>query len=132
MYSKSGRRWAGISNLFRFTVPGRPRPKGRPRFGRGGRAFTPKATADYERLIRETALASGIGQFKSDDLTLTVSVYVKNRVHGDVDNYVKAASDALNNVAYKDDKQIKHIHGHLFYDVNERMEIEIRETEVVA
>lgn len=115
---------------YSFTVPGRPRPKGRPRFGRGGRAFTPKETVEYERKIREAAVACGVSPIDSDDLTFTVHVYVKNRVHGDVDNYVKAASDALNKVAYQDDKQIKHIHGHLFYDADERMEIQIKETAV--
>lgn len=59
-------------------------------------------------------------------------MYVKNRVHGDVDNYVKAASDALNKVAYQDDKQIKHIHGHLHYDRNERLEITISEAEATS
>lgn len=117
---------------YSFTVPGRPRPKGRPRFGRGGRAFTPKETVEYERKIREAAVSCGVSPIDSDDLTFTVYVYVKNRVHGDVDNYVKAASDALNKVAYQDDKQIKHIHGHLIYDSNERIEIEIKETVVCA
>ena len=52
---------------------------------------------------------------------------MRNKVHGDVDNYVKIASDALNGIAFKDDKQIKHVHGHLYYDPNERMEIVIEE-----
>jgi Holliday junction resolvase RusA-like endonuclease len=38
---------------------------------------------------------------------------------------VKIAQDALNKVAYNDDKQIKHIEGHLYYDADERMEIVI-------
>lgn len=114
---------------YHLTIPDRPRPKGRPRFGRGGRAFTPKETTEYEKKIRNIALENGVQPLVSDNLTFTVIVYVRNRVHGDVDNYVKIASDALNGVAFKDDKQIKHVHGHLYYDANERMEITISETE---
>lgn len=114
-------------NRYYIVVPGRPRPKGRPRFGRGGRAFTPKTTLEYEQLIQKNAKSIVTKPFESNDITFNVVVYFKNKTHGDVDNYVKIASDALNKIAYNDDKQIKHIEGHLYYDKNERMEIEIIE-----
>ncbi len=60
------------------------------------------------------------------DLTLTVSIFVRNKNHGDLDNFVKLVSDSLNGVAYKDDKQIKEIHAYLWYDKNERTEVEIK------
>lgn len=113
-----------MSKRYYFVVPGRPRPKGRPRMSRG-RAFTPKATAEYEKLIRQYAEGVVTEPFACNEITLNVNVYFKNKTHGDVDNYVKIASDALNKIAYNDDKQIKHIEGHLYYDKDERMEIEI-------
>ncbi|WP_333673288.1 RusA family crossover junction endodeoxyribonuclease [Elioraea tepidiphila] len=39
----------------RFTVPGRPVPKARPRFGTGGRVFTPAATIAAERAVASAA-----------------------------------------------------------------------------
>lgn len=113
-----------MTKRYFFTVPGRPRPKGRPRMSRG-RAFTPKTTADYEKLIRHYATGIVTEPSDSNDITFNVNVYFKNKTHGDVDNYIKIASDALNKVAYNDDKQIKHVEGHLYYDKDERMEIEI-------
>lgn len=114
-----------MPEIYRFTVPGRPRPKGRPRFGRGGRAYTPPDTLKYEKEIRSVAETAGITPIESNDIHFVVNVYFRNKTHGDVDNYVKIAQDALNKVAYNDDKQIKHIEGHLYYDADERMEIVI-------
>jgi Holliday junction resolvase RusA-like endonuclease len=39
----------------RFTVFGPPRPKERPRLGKGGRTYTPPRTVQYERAVREVA-----------------------------------------------------------------------------
>ena len=38
-------------------------------------------------------------------------------IQGDVDNYIKAISDSLNGVAYKDDKQIHHLEAWLTKEV---------------
>ena len=42
----------------RFTVPGRPVPKARPRLGAGGRVFTPATTAAAERAVAAAAWAA--------------------------------------------------------------------------
>jgi crossover junction endodeoxyribonuclease RusA len=42
----------------RFTVPGRPVPKARPRFGAGGRVFTPASTIAAERAVSSAAWAA--------------------------------------------------------------------------
>lgn len=41
-----------------FTISGKPKGKDRPRFSRG-HVFTPKATTDYEKIVRETYYQSG-------------------------------------------------------------------------
>lgn len=49
--------------MIRFTVHGQPVGKGRPRFSKRGRfvsAYTPKATKDYEALVRASAAESGV------------------------------------------------------------------------
>lgn len=117
-----------MPKTYKITVKGRPRPKGRPRFGRGGHVYTPKETLEYEKKIREAAHGIVDEKLEGQNLTFIVKVYFKNRVHGDCDNYVKIAQDALNKFAFKDDKQIKHIEGHLLYcdgEENQRMEITI-------
>ena len=45
-----------------FTVPGKPVGKQRPRFSRRGtavRTYTPRQTAEYERLVKESYIAAG-------------------------------------------------------------------------
>lgn len=102
--------------------PFEPVPKGRPRFTRTGHAYTPKATLDYEKKIREYY------QSQTDDFydtaikvrlvfnmpipqstskkkrELMVAGIIKCTVHnGDADNLTKAVTDAINGVAYRDD-----------------------------
>ena len=44
--------------MTRFTVPGPPVPKGRPRLGKGGHVYTPTETRAYERKVALLALAA--------------------------------------------------------------------------
>jgi hypothetical protein len=100
----------------------RPKIKGRPRMSRKGHAYTPKETKDYESLIAglydgpmfESELLSVKMRFTVDgaeilieELELNNNVeQPKSKLRGDIDNYAKAVLDALNKVAYKDDKQV--------------------------
>jgi len=123
-----------INPYVRITVPGRPIPKGRPRFSKG-RAYTPARTAKHEKLIRDEAM---VQMFGKDILTCPVEVFMdfyfpinktyskkkqkemmeggysltsdKEPVHCmkkvDLDNLEKLANDALNGVVFEDDQQI--------------------------
>lgn len=107
-----------------FSVPGKPQGKGRPRFTKSGRAYTPKATADYEALIRRMYLLQG-GKLFEGAVKLSVLILYpipkstpkltrQQMVAGDIrptkkpdgDNVEKAVADALNKTAYLDDSQI--------------------------
>lgn len=114
-------------SALQFVVPGEPRGKGRPRFGktRGGIsiAYTDAKTASYENLVKLAARAAGA---VITDAPLCVSIvahfapapsWPKKRqaaalanefVPGkfDVDNIAKAVLDGLNGVAFVDDKQV--------------------------
>lgn len=114
---------------FYFSVPGVPKGKGRPRFTGRGRAYTPKATRDYERAVREAALEQArIMQFLKypPKTALRVSVIAwfpvpvswpkwkrEAAAAGDIyptgkpdaDNILKVL-DALNGVLWHDDAQI--------------------------
>lgn len=107
---------------YEFTVPGKGVPKQRPRLWRG-RAITPAKTLAYEAHVLKCAAPVVHTKLMSPELWIQVDVYVKNKVHGDIDNYIKSVQDGLNGFAYHDDKQIKHVVGNLYFDKNERVEI---------
>lgn len=97
-------------------------PKERPRLGRRGRVFTPQRTLDREAVIAE-AYRNADGPVFDGPVRLTVAyttdgeavtvetVDATARLTGDLDNYVKTTSDALNGVAWADDKQVLQIHA---------------------
>ena len=108
----------------RFTIPGVPVPKARPRVVRG-HAFTPKKTKDYEVLVKDVYRMT-VGEYLGDSaIVATIDLYfpipesyskskkrriadgeIKHTKRPDVDNCAKAILDALNEVAYRDDSQI--------------------------
>lgn len=95
---------------------------------RNGTVFTPKKTQDYERLIVQAYRDQSEAYFESYGLHMQVDVFVRTKVRGDFDNYLKIASDALNKIAYKDDKSITHGHVYIHQcqtDEEMRMEIQI-------
>jgi len=110
---------------FIFWVAGKPKGKGRPRFGRG-RTYTPKATVDYERLIQDclkkevpdiiplegplsisvTAVFPIPKSWPSGKKELARSGVVWHTARPDSDNILKVVCDALNEIAWHDDSQI--------------------------
>lgn len=112
-----------------LVIPGTPVGKGRPRFstaGRFPRAYTPEKTAAYEELVRTVWAKSGrkqapdgaaiharimagfpIPQSKSRKAREAMAAGTVPYIHKpDLDNIAKAALDALNGLAYRDDSQI--------------------------
>jgi crossover junction endodeoxyribonuclease RusA len=84
----------GNKMIYTLTIPGRPLPKGRPRFTRSGHAYTPRTTRLYEAKIRAICTAHF-----DEPITEPVSVELKFYITGkrliDVDNLIKAALDGL-------------------------------------
>lgn len=109
------------------TIPWKPHAKQRPRHGKSGHTFTPKATRDAEAAIAAAFLAAAGDKFVPFEGPLKVEVmfanewvnivieeigdYAQRKVKGDVDNYLKTVGDALNGVAWVDDKQIVDLRG---------------------
>ena len=99
-----------------FTVYGKPRGKGRPRFTKYGGVYTPKETVEYEKLIltyfRESMKNYPFELALSDRpmcLSLMANFSSKKNpweLKPDVDNIAKVYMDALSGHAYVDDKQI--------------------------
>lgn len=113
--------------MISFEIEGDPVGKGRPKFSsRGGfaRAYTPKKTIDYEKKVKKCYLDQ-IGTKFDCALRVEITAFYpipkstskKNRVKmlrdeirctkkPDIDNIAKIILDALNGVAYEDDKQV--------------------------
>lgn len=130
-----------------FTVTGKIRGKGRPRFG-GGHAYTDKHTKSYETLIADEYRASG-GKLHTEHVIVRVAALfaipkratkkerelmlndsIRPTKRPDIDNILKAVLDGLNGVAYNDDAQVIGVVGEKFYAENpEQLIIEVRPRE---
>ncbi|MBQ9600857.1 MAG: RusA family crossover junction endodeoxyribonuclease [Neisseriaceae bacterium] len=116
-----------------FVVDGAPQGKARPRFTRQGKTYTPLKTKNYEQHIAHRALQAMYGTEslpeweRETEKPIFIAIeavfpipksYTKTKrqaclngeqlptVKPDVDNIVKVVGDALNDIAYKDDKQV--------------------------
>lgn len=116
----------------KFFVRCRPMGKGRPRFTKAGRTYTPEKTIEGERLVRASlmkAFSRGVTSVPIIHRPHAVSVKIEvwlpipeswpkgrqadareGRVPAtkkpDADNYGKLVLDALNGVAWDDDSQV--------------------------
>lgn len=132
--------------LIKFTVPGEVRPKDRPRFTRTGRIFTPQRTLDYENKVKSCYISKypyGVA-FPEEAVEMSLNIYVqvpksfsqkkKQKMieseyptkKPDTDNMLKAVSDALNGVAYTDDKQVVSVKVNKYWSEEPRAEVELR------
>lgn len=129
-----------------LTVYTEPVPKARPRFTSKGHAYTPQKTASYESLIRSCWIdAFGKTQY-TGYIEMTIDFYlpiaksmkksdkekaqegeVRPDKKPDIDNLVKSVTDALNETAFWDDKQIISLRADKWYSEQPRIAIRIRE-----
>jgi len=116
--------------VLRFTVPGIPLGKGRPRFSviNGGvRTYTDSKTKGYEQKVKLYARSKNRGSvFAPHGVPVRVDILAQyprpqrlltksspdglipkfNKQHGDLDNHIKAALDSLNGEVFDDDSQV--------------------------
>ncbi len=98
--------------MIRFTVDGEPVAKARPRVVKG-RTYTPQRTLDAEEAIGYRFREELPGH---EPLTgwvgMRCTFYTKSqRPRSDVDNLIKLVSDALEGIAYVNDKQVEDVRG---------------------
>lgn len=111
------------ATLLDVKIPWTPQVKERPRHSKTGRVFTPKRTLDAEAAIKAafqqvvpdwTPFAQPCSvewDFANEWIGITLrpwSDYTQRKLRGDLDNYQKIVSDALNGVLYDDDRRIVH------------------------
>ena len=132
-----------------FTVYGEPFGKERPRMAiASGTVYTPRKTITHENWIRWSYVAEyqgGEGYLPDDsELLLEITAYykipgsqpkhiqakmleglIKPTKRPDIDNIIKIVADALNGLAYKDDKQIVSCSCQKLYGARPRLEVRI-------
>jgi len=134
-----------------LTIPGNPVGKQRARVCRTGHAYTPAKTVNYEALVKQT-FAAKYPDFvpMPGPVRMTITIFVmpskeaqkKIRRHPDlrlvfptikpdISNVLKIIEDALNGLAYVDDKQIVWVQVFKDYPLlshlTPRVEIELEE-----
>nr|UWH97471.1 MAG: endodeoxyribonuclease [Bacteriophage sp.] len=134
----------------RFSIPGQPMGKQRPRVVHNGsfsQAFTPKETVSYENLVRVMYREAAKGKRFADEDMLDVRVIayysipkstskkkrkmmlehkIRPGKKPDWDNIGKIICDSLNTVAYSDDSSIVDAQVRKFYSENPRVDVTIR------
>lgn len=131
----------------RFTIPGPPVPKGRPKFRvfmvRGHpkvSTYTPTETVEAERVVRLAARRVKPKALLTGPLSIEFLFVVPRLVkhakltalptwctgHPDIDNLEKLVQDALNEYLYEDDRQIVQKTSREIYGDNPRTEVIIR------
>ena len=129
-----------------FKILGEPFGKQRPKFtavGKFGRAYTPDKTVNYETYVKltynsldlpklEGQIAFGVSAYypipkstSQKKRNLMLSGAIRPTIKPDYDNIAKIISDALNGIAYDDDKQIVDARIKKFYSEIPRVEVEI-------
>ncbi len=120
--------------VYSITIPGRPVPKGRPRVGRAGRKYvfyTPRKTKDYEQAVGLTGRAA-CKEPMEGPLGVKIKLYFKKKGRiPDCDNCAKSILDGLNEIAYKDDRQVQHLEVDIYRETPERAEVEVMPLEMV-
>lgn len=111
-----------------FKVNGQPKGKRIPRFTKNGHVYTPESTRIYEEEIKIRYKEKYKNEMLDGNIAVEVFINKKpasylgireyNKLLGkycnikpDTDNVVKAVLDALNGVAYADDKNVVEIYA---------------------
>ena len=130
--------------IYKQAFSGAPVPKGRPKFTRQGRAYTPAKTREYETFGKLLAKTKWKAKPFEGPVHADIMVYLlppkswsrKKRVaaiNGDIlpisrpdlDNYCKAALDILNEIVIKDDSCVISLLSAKRYSNKPRMSIRL-------
>ena len=138
-----------VRDFVRFSVLGKPLGKGRPKFRNYGKyvnTYTPEKTVSFETLVKlEYRRQCGDKRFPDDAMIgIEITAYfpipksaskkkveamlkreIRPTVKPDFDNIAKIIADALNCVAYSDDKNIVDSAVHKYYSYTPGIFVEI-------
>lgn len=127
-----------------YEIAGECIPKGRPRFTKSGRVYTPTKTKQYEKKVQlnlQAQKAKPSDQPIKIDITI-VKGYLKSWTKTqlemaknqtllpskkpDIDNYVKSILDASNRLLFNDDGQIVELTARKVYGETPKVIIEVQ------
>lgn len=125
-----------------FSVDGEPVPKGRPRFTRWGKPYTPEKTRTAEQAFYwaaypykpaqpwEGAVAIEIHFYRSiprgtskANFEAAEKGHIRPTTKPDVDNCVKLVMDTLNKLFYKDDNQVISLNASKYYGLKPHTQV---------
>ena len=139
-----------LMKQIKFSVPGQPFGKQRPKFSRVGqyvKTYTPGETARYENLVKLMYQQAAGGRMFGDGAMLDVRIIayydipkstskkkrramlehkIRPTKKPDWDNVGKIVCDSLNKVAYHDDSAVVDAQVRKFYSENPRVDVMIR------
>jgi Holliday junction resolvase RusA-like endonuclease len=139
---------------YSLIIPGNPTGKARARVTKGGIAYTPKETKNYETLVKELFFASFKSPMLTGEICATITAYFglnksdynksgpnKNGVRKlsgeirptrkpDGDNIAKIILDSLNGIAYADDSQVVSLTVNKLYAKTPKVELVLKALEV--
>lgn len=146
---------AGASNASRgqggvhFVIYGEPKGKGRPRFARRGKyvsSYTPQETQNYEAFVKMCYVEAANGRKFYGPVEADIQCYFgvpksvsekkrRRMIDGgvpctklpDTDNVAKAVLDALNTIAYDDDRQVVSLIVMKRYGETPRVEVTLQD-----
>lgn len=134
----------------KFTIPGVPFGKQRPKFSRVGnftKTYTPKETVSYENLVKLCFQEAAKGKTFAEEDMLDVRIIayfeipkstskkkralmlehkLRPKKKPDWDNIGKIICDSLNKVAYHDDSAVVDSQVRKFYSEHPRVDVTIR------
>ncbi len=131
----------------RFSIPGEPVGKARPRVVRNGsRTYTPEKTVNYEALVKVEFQRQGGRMMKDGPVKMRVVAWygiprsaskrkqeamrgglIRPTKKPDCDNVAKIIADALNGLAWRDDSQVVSLHVEKRFGEIPGVEVEIWE-----
>lgn len=138
----------------RFTVPGEPTGKGRPRVVKKNgftRTYTPDKTVSYENLVKWVVTSADNFKPITGEIEASIKAMYKipksmskkdrklvdeGKLHPtkkpDLDNVAKIILDSLNGIAYSDDSQVVRLTVEKHYSDEPRVEVVLREADYIG
>lgn len=135
--------------IYEIEIPGKPMGKQRPKMGRYG-VYTPKETVNYENYVKLLFIQKYGQPLLTGYIRAEITVYYEipkstskkktaAMLQGEIlpdkkpdcDNIAKIILDSLNEIAYKDDKQVTELNVRKLYGIQPKVKLKITETEVM-
>lgn len=136
-----------MSDTKEYVIKGEVVAKGRPRFTKTGRVYTPKKTKRYEELIRYILRSEGakptnkpvaleiivhrqyLKSWSAKQIAEAKKTTIYAPTRPDLDNYIKTALDACNGLLFDDDNQVVKIKAKKIYGEEDKLIIRLTEME---